>query len=224
MAKVEHQTQTFARAGVMAQTPPRHSPLVESLRGKIRDRAVLAAMRKVPRENFLDPSLRSRAGEDKALPIGYAQTTSQPFVIARMLEMARNRAAPAKVLEIGAGCGYQSALLGELCESVVSVERVKALAEAAKKNLRAARCENVEVIHGDGFKGHPPRAPYDAIVVCAETGEIPPLLVKQLSPQARLVMPLAGANGIELVAVNCDGAVISRREQVQFVPLLKETA
>ena len=197
--------------------------LVESLRGRIRDRAVLAAMRKVPRARFLDPSLRSRAAEDEALPIGFAQTTSQPFIIARMLEMARNRGNPAKMLEIGAGCGYQSALLGELCESVVSVERLKALAAVAKKNLRATGCDNVLVIHGDGFGGYPQGAPYDGIIVCAETDTIPPQLVGQLAQKARLIMPLAGRAGVELVAVNSKGAIINRREQVQFVPMLKDT-
>lgn len=196
--------------------------LTKSLRGRIRDKDVLAAMAKVARARFLDPSLRSRAAEDCALPIGFAQTTSQPFVIARMLEMLFGGGRRlAKVLEIGAGCGYQSAILSELCESVVCIERIGALVEVAKDNLQSR--DNVKVIHGDGFAGYPPFAPYDGIVVCAEADVIPPLLVAQLAMDARLIMPLAGARGVELVAVNCKGDVINRRERVQFVPMLKDT-
>lgn len=196
--------------------------LAEGLRGRIRDKLVLAAISKVARGGFLDPSLRGRAGEDCPLPIGFSQTTSQPFVIARMLEMLFGGGGRrAKVLEIGAGCGYQSAILGELCEVVVCIERIKALAAVAKKNVKAYA--NVTVMHGDGFGGCPAFAPYDGIVVCAEANVIPPLLVAQLAADARLIMPLAGRNGVELVAVNCKGEVINRRERVQFVPMLKET-
>ncbi len=199
--------------------------VTESFRGLIRDRAVLAAMQKIPRAKFLDPSLCGRAAENSALPIGFLQTTSQPFVIARMLEMARNRGEPEKALEIGAGCGYQSAILGALCKEAICMERLRPLAAAARKNLRAAGCEsNVTVIHGDGFGGHPPRAPYDAIIVCAENDCIPPALPAQLAPHARLIMPLADRDGIQLVAVNREGKIVARRERVQFVPLLKETA
>ena len=196
--------------------------LAESLRGRIRDRNVLTAMAKVVRARFLDPSLRLRAGEDCALPIGFAQTTSQPFVIARMLEMLFGGGRhPARVLEIGAGCGYQSALLSELCESVVCIERIGALADIAKANLKS--CDNVRVIHADGFAGYADCAPYDGIVICAEADVIPPLLVAQLAADARLIMPLAGRGGVELVAVNDKGDVINRRERVQFVPMLKDT-
>lgn len=197
--------------------------LAESLRGRIRDRDVLAAINKVARARFLDPSLRSRAAEDCPLPIGFAQTTSQPFVIARMLEMLLGGGGRlAKVLEIGAGCGYQSAILGELCEDVVCIERVRALAEVAKKNLRQR--DNVSVLHGDGFEGCPDLAPFDGIVICAETNIIPPLLVAQLAEKGRLVMPLDGGKGAELVAVNNKGTVINRRERVQFVPMLENLA
>lgn len=199
--------------------------MAEHLRGRIRDKAVLTAISKVARGGFLDPSLRGRAGEDCPLPIGFSQTTSQPFVIARMLEMlfggGGDGKRPAKVLEIGAGCGYQSAILGELCDVVVCIERIKALAEVAKKNVK--EYANVSVMHGDGFDGCPAFAPYDGIVVCAEAAIIPPKLVAQLGAQARLIMPLAGRNGVELVAVNCKGEVINRRERVQFVPMLKDT-
>ncbi|MGI9337050.1 MAG: protein-L-isoaspartate O-methyltransferase family protein [Gammaproteobacteria bacterium] len=198
--------------------------LAESLRGRIRDKDVLAAINKVNRARFLDPSLRSRAAEDCPLPIGFSQTTSQPFVIARMLEMLTGSGGGrlAKVLEIGAGCGYQSAILGELCDSVVCMERVKALVAVAKANLR--NCDNVRIMHGDGFGGCPDLAPFDGIVVCAEADVIPQQLVAQLAEKARLIMPLAGHKGVELVAVNNRGEVIKRREQVQFVPMLKNLA
>ena len=202
-------------------TTVRRARLVKSFGGQIRDRAVLDAINLVPREHFLDESLSPRAYDDDALPIGFAQTTSQPFVIARMLEMMRNNKKLTTVLEIGSGSGYQSALLSLLCERVFCIERIRTLANKSKRRLSAMGYNNVKMIHGDGFCGHSREAPYDGIVICAENAIIPLELPTQLSPEGRLVMPLIGNNGVRLVAINASGKIIRRREQVNFVPLTK---
>ena len=189
--------------------------------GKIRNRAVLDAFGRVDRSRFLDMSLRPHAGSDCALPIGHAQTTSQPFVIARMLEMMLNRKTPKTALEIGAGCGYQTAILSHLCGKVVAVERIGALARQTAARLRGMGYNNVHVIHGDGFSGYPKYAPYDGIVMCAECAVAPPALAAQLAPEGRMVMPLGGGGGARLAAVNAEGRIIARRESVRFVPMVE---
>lgn len=195
------------------------SRLIDSLTGRICDSAVLKAMRCVPRENFLNESLLLHAYDDNALPIGFSQTTSQPFVIARMLEMMLSGKKSANVLEIGAGNGYQSALLSLLCERVFCVERIRALADATGRRLVAMGYNNVVMIHGDGLGGHVQGAPYDGIVVCAESADISSSLVAQLSPNGRLVMPLIESNDVRLTVINACGKIIRRCERVNFVPL-----
>ena len=211
-------------------------PMTRLLTGKIRQRQVLDAFAQIDRAKFLDISLRPHSGSDRALPIGHAQTTSQPLVIARMLEMLLKNAASSlpleseskspprrllkTVLEIGAGCGYQSALLSLLCEKVVAVERVGALAKQTAARLRAMGRDNIRVLHQDGFDGCPSLAPFDGVIVCAEHAAVPDKLVAQLSPGGALIMPLSTGGGARLVAVNAEGAIVQRRELVRFVPML----
>ena len=213
-------------------------PITRLLTGKIRQRQVLDAFAQIDRAKFLDISLRPHSGSDRALPIGHAQTTSQPFVIARMLEMllknassslpleseSESKSPPRRllktVLEIGAGCGYQSALLSLLCEKVVAVERVGALAKQTAARLRAMGRDNIRVLHQDGFDGCPSLAPFDGVIVCAEHAAVPGKLVAQLSPGGALIMPLSAGGGARLVAVNAEGAIVQRRELVRFVPML----
>ncbi|MGI9306174.1 MAG: protein-L-isoaspartate O-methyltransferase family protein [Gammaproteobacteria bacterium] len=190
-----------------------------SFAGKIRNRQLLAAFARVERADFLDISLRPHAASNAALPIGHAQTTSQPLVIARMLEMMLNRKTPQNALEIGAGCGYQTALLSLLCRQVVAVERIGALARQTAARLRRMGYNNAHVVHADGFSGYPKAAPYDGIVVCAEHAAVPETLAAQLAPEGRMIMPLCGGNGARLVAVNAEGKIVARREPVRFVPL-----
>ena len=227
------------------QTPPPSGrankaahPMTRLLTGKIRQRQVLDAFTQIDRAKFLDISLRPHSGSDRALPIGHAQTTSQPLVIARMLEMLLKNAAASSpleseseskspprrllktVLEIGAGCGYQSALLSLLCEKVVAVERVGALAKQTAARLRAMGRDNIRVLHQDGFDGCPSLAPFDGVIVCAEHAAVPGKLVAQLSPGGALIMPLSAGGGARLVAVNAEGAIVQRRDLVRFVPML----
>lgn len=188
---------------------------------KVRDRRLRDAFLRVPRNAFLDATLRMRAADDCALPIGHSQTTSQPLVIIRMLEMlfaAKNP--PQKVLEVGAGCGYQTAILATVCKKVIALERIGALARQTATRLRTMGYNNAHVIHADGFDGHAKEAPFDGIILCAEHSSAPDALVSQLAPEARLVMPLTSAGNCRLVAVGGDGRVSARRDMVNFVPML----
>ncbi|MCH9704676.1 MAG: protein-L-isoaspartate O-methyltransferase [Proteobacteria bacterium] len=198
--------------------------LCQQLQGQIRNKHVLTAVRAVAREQFVDASLLPFAGDDSALPIGHEQTTSAPLVIARMLEMMLGQEKPPlHVLEIGSGCGYQTALLAEMGCQVVSIERIAALASAAHRRLEKIGYNTVEIIHGDGFLGNPEQAPFDGILVCAECTAVPPLLLAQLTQQARLVLPLRTGNNVHLTAVNASGRIVAVREQVRFVNMLKGT-
>lgn len=193
---------------------------------KIRDRRLREAVRRVDRTQFLDVSLRPRAADDCPLPIGHAQTTSQPMVIIQMLEMmlAATDKTPDTVLEIGAGCGYQTAILASLCRKVVAIERIGELAKQASARLRAMGYNNAHVIHGDGLDGHAAAAPFDGVIVCAEYAVAPTALVAQLAPAGRLVMPLLSADGCRLIAFDSEGRVAARRGAVSFVPMLEGTS
>ncbi len=190
---------------------------------KIRDSRLRHAFRGINRADFLDTSLRPRAADNRALPIGHAQTTSQPQVIVQMLEMLLATADTGAVLEIGAGCGYQTAILASLYKKVVAMERIRPLAKQTSARLRAMGYNNVHVIHGDGFNGYAAAAPFDGIVICAESAIVPDAAVSQLSPTGRLIMPLSTADNCRLVAINADGAIVARRGMVDFVPMLKGT-
>jgi protein-L-isoaspartate(D-aspartate) O-methyltransferase len=198
--------------------------LVETLRRKgVRDLAVLRAIQMVPRHLFVPESVRHRAYEDSALPIGSGQTISQPWVQARYLELLR-LTGKERALEIGTGSGYQTALLGLLCDSVFSVERIPALAQSARATLEAAGIRNVTVLVGDGTLGWRPFAPYDAILVSAASPEIPAPLIEQLAPGGRLVIPLGNRSAQALTLVERQGGGIrtSTVADVRFVPLLGE--
>jgi protein-L-isoaspartate(D-aspartate) O-methyltransferase len=196
--------------------------LVETLQQKgIRNLAVLQAIGTVPRHLFVPESVRHRAYEDVALPIGGGQTISQPWVQARYLELAvltgRER-----VLEVGAGSGYQTALLAQLADAVFAVERIPALAQGARAALEAAGVRNATVLVGDGTLGWRPFAPYDAILVAAASPEIPAPLVEQLAPEGRLVIPLGDRDNQILTVARRVGEQlqISTVADVRFVPLL----
>ena len=198
--------------------------LVETLRAQgIRDLAVLKAFAETPRHLFVPAAVRHRAYDDTALPIGNGQTISQPFTQARYLEALRLRGRE-RVLEIGTGSGYQTALLGALADQVFSVERVRSLALAAQQALRAAGVANVSVLVGDGTLGWSAYAPYDAIVVAAGGPEIPPPLVEQLALTGRLLVPLGKRGAQTLTLVERDGATLRRTPLggARFVPLLGE--
>jgi protein-L-isoaspartate(D-aspartate) O-methyltransferase len=198
--------------------------LVEGLRAKgIADLAVLKAFAETPRHVFVPEALRGRAYDDAALPIGSGQTISQPFTQARYLEALRLTGSE-RVLEVGTGSGYQTALLGALAGQVFSVERVTALAVQAREALRAAGVQNASVLVGDGTLGWSDYAPYDAILVAAGGPEIPPPLVEQLSGRGRLLIPLGDRGAQVLTLVERAGADLRRTPlgDARFVPLLGE--
>ncbi|HUQ15180.1 MAG TPA: protein-L-isoaspartate(D-aspartate) O-methyltransferase [Gemmatimonadales bacterium] len=198
--------------------------LVETLRQKgIRDLAVLRAIGMVPRHLFVPESVRHRAYDDAALPIGSSQTISQPWVQARYLELLRLTGRE-RVLEIGTGSGYQTALLAMLCDGVFGVERIPALAQRARKALEASGIRNVTVLVGDGTLGWRPFAPYDAILVAAASPEIPVPLLEQLAPGGRMVIPLGDRANQTLTLVRREGDELHSTTvaDVRFVPLLGE--
>jgi protein-L-isoaspartate(D-aspartate) O-methyltransferase len=197
--------------------------MVERLRAQgIRDETVLAAMGEVPRHIFVDEALSSRAYEDMALPLGYGQTISSPHTVARMTELARNGRPLGKVLEIGTGCGYQSAVLGRVARQVYSMERLAALIRKARRNLREAGVTNIHLRHGDGRAGMPEVAPFDAIVMTAAATRAPDALLKQLSVGGRIILPIARNDGQHLFIIErTDRGMVERRmDPVVFVPLL----
>jgi protein-L-isoaspartate(D-aspartate) O-methyltransferase len=187
----------------------------------IADERVLQAMSRVPRELFVPENLRHLAYEDGALPIGYGQTISQPFIVATicsLLELTGDE----RVLDVGAGSGYQAAVLAELAREVVTIERVPELAERARAALAEAGYDRVEVRVGDGSLGVPDRAPFDGIAVAAAAPSIPPALYSQLNEGGRLVLPRGGRWGQELVQVvrTPDGPVERASVPCRFVPLV----
>ena len=184
---------------------------------------VLERIRSVPRHVFMDEALASRAYEDTALPIGHGQTISQPYIVARMTEALLEGGAPRKVLEIGTGCGYQTAVLAPLVATVYSVERIAALQLRARRVLRDLRIGNVFMRHGDGFEGWPPYAPYDGILVAAAAMAVPPALLEQLGNGGRLVMPVGPDREQRLVRITRRGDVLEREVlgPATFVPLLQ---
>jgi len=198
--------------------------LVETLQRKgVRDLSVLRAVRMVPRHLFVPESVRHRAYDDAALPIGSGQTISQPYVQARYLELI-GLTGQEKVLEIGTGSGYQTALLSLLASMVFSVERVPALAQSARTALATAGVRNVTVLVGDGTLGWRPFAPYDAILVSAASPEVPAPLVDQLAQGGRMVIPLGDRASQVLTLVERHGNEVrsSTIADVRFVPLVGE--
>jgi protein-L-isoaspartate(D-aspartate) O-methyltransferase len=186
----------------------------------IRDEAVLAAMASVPRHIFVDEGLASRAYEDTALPIGFEQTISQPFVVARMIEATRAQRPLGKVLEVGTGCGYQAALLAHIAKEVYSVERIAGLLEQARRNLRSLRLSNLRLVHADGSLGLPDAAPFDGIIVAAAAPVIPDALLQQLAAGGRMIVPVgSGDQALVLVERTATGLTEKWLDAVRFVPL-----
>lgn len=198
--------------------------MVERLREQgIRDPRVLHAMGQVPRHIFLEPALAHRAYEDTALPLGFAQTISQPYVVARMIEILIAGRELGKVLEVGAGCGYQAAVLGTLSKQVFAVERIAPLLARARDHLKQIKLSHIRLKHADGNLGLPEAAPFDTIILAAASPNVPQALLAQLAPGGRLVMPrvVGGADQvISLVERTDNGFVETQFDAVRFVPLL----
>lgn len=197
--------------------------MIERLREKgVTDEAVLAAMAAVPRHVFVEEALAHRAYEDTALPLGSGQTISQPYIVARMIEVLKSgRAGLGKTLEVGAGCGYQAAVLAQLTEEVYAIERLEPLITKAKLNLRQVQEFRVRLKHGDGQLGLPEAAPFDTIILAAAAQRVPPLLLQQLALGGRMMLPLGtGDQVLCLIERRPEGFVESRMDAVRFVPLL----
>lgn len=200
--------------------------MIDRLREKgIRNEAVLRAMAAVPRHVFVEEALASRAYEDTALPLGLGQTISQPYIVARMIELLLNgRPALGKTLEIGAGCGYQAAVLAQLTDEVYAVERLAPLLEKAKANMRTLQQFNVRLKYADGQLGLPEAAPFDSIIVAAAGINVPPALLQQLAMGGRLVLPVGAAEQyLSFIERTPQGYVETRLDAVRFVPLLSGT-
>ncbi|CAM5396804.1 Protein-L-isoaspartate O-methyltransferase OS=Stutzerimonas stutzeri OX=316 GN=pcm PE=3 SV=1 [Stutzerimonas stutzeri] len=183
---------------------------------------VLEVIRRTPRHLFVDEALAHRAYEDTALPIGHNQTISQPFMVAHMSELLLADGPLDKVLEIGTGSGYQTAVLAQLVERVFSVERIQALQERAKERLAELKLRNVVFRWGDGWEGWPALAPYNGIIVTAAAAEVPQALLDQLAPGGRLVIPVGAGEVQQLMLIVREETGFSRRllDSVRFVPLL----
>ncbi len=200
--------------------------LVQRLAAKgIRDERVLEVMRCLPRHIFVDEALASRAYEETALPIGSGQTISQPYVVARMTE-ALLQIAPRKVLEVGTGCGYQTAVLARVVERVYSIERIGVLHQRAREHLRELDIRNVYLRHGDGYQGWPQHAPFDAILVAAAPAEVPRVLLEQLGEGGLMVIPVGGTAGQQLLAITRRGDSYKEEilDNVTFVPMVTGAA
>jgi protein-L-isoaspartate(D-aspartate) O-methyltransferase len=196
--------------------------MVERLRSEgIRDEAVLAVMNEIPRHIFVDEALASRAYEDIALPLGFGQTISSPYTVARMTELARAGGTLNKVLEIGTGCGYQTAVLARLAKEVHSIERLAALISRARRHLREVRATNARLRYGDGTRGLPQAAPFDAIVITAAATHVPKALLEQLGAGGRMVLPIGQGEEQRLWVIErtTQGYNERRMDTVRFVPL-----
>lgn len=210
----------------MTSSRVRVALLDELRRQGIRDERVLEAMNKVPRHEFVEEALKSEAYKNRALPIGYAQTISQPYTVALMTEAVLGGGSPRRVLEVGTGSGYQTAVLSHLVETVFTVERIRALTETARVRLAGLGHRNVHFGYADGTLGWSPYAPYDGIVVTAGGDEVPTALIDQLAPGGRLVIPVgpAGAQMLRVVERGAKGWVEREIGAVTFVPLLSGKA
>jgi len=211
-------------AGIGMTSARTRDRLVERLRAHgIRSEAVLSRIRSVPRHLFVDEALASRAYEDTALPIGHGQTISQPYVVARMTEALLDGFEGEKVLEIGTGCGYQTAVLAPLVKKIYSVERIPDLLRKTRQRLRDLDIYNVQFRPGDGWEGWPKYAPYDGIIVAAAAPVVPEKLLEQLAPGGRLVMPVGAPGYQELTVVTRHRDHFEQKAigGVSFVPLVK---
>jgi len=196
--------------------------MVERLRKEgITDETVLAALGTVPRHLFVEEALASRAYDDDALPIGFSQTISQPYVVALMIQALRAGRELGKVLEVGTGCGYQAAVLAQVAIEVYSIERIAPLLMKARANLRELRLPNVRLKHGDGNLGLPGAAPFDSIILAAASARLPPALLQQLAPGGRMILPFGSSEQVlRLVERTRSGYSETTLDAVRFVPML----
>ena len=211
-----------AVSGVGMTSQRTRNRMIERLRADgIRNERVLAAIAAVPRHVFVEEALASRAYEDSALPLGFSQTISQPFIVACMIEMLIEGRELGKTLEVGAGSGYQAAVLAQLTPEVYAVERIEPLLARARLNLRAIREFRVRLKHADGHLGLPEAAPFDTIILAAAATHVPPRLLQQLALGGRMLLPL-GSNEQNLLLIERrpEGFVETRLQNVRFVPLL----
>lgn len=218
---------TTRHSGIGMTSQRTRMRMVERLRNEgIRDEVVLSVMGEVPRHLFVDEALASRAYEDISLPLGFGQTISSPYTVARMTELARAGGTLNRVLEIGTGCGYQTAVLSRLAKEVYSIERLAPLLAKARRNLRDVRVTNVRLRHGDGMLGMPEVAPFDAIVMAAAATHVPETLLGQLNAGGRMILPLSSNNEQRLCVIERtpQGYVEKKMDPVKFVPLLPGTA
>ena len=219
-------------SGIGMTSARTRSRMVDRMREQgIRDEVVLGAMNTVPRHIFVDEALAIRAYEDSPLPIGHGQTISQPWVVARMTELARNGGALERVLEIGTGCGYQAAVLAQIATEVYSVERIAALLASARRNLQSLKIKNVKLKHGDGSADLGEPLQVDAIIVTAGANHVPAGLFQYLSPGGRMVLPLAergtqgeGTQRLTVIESTPSGFREKMLDAVRFVPLLSGIA
>jgi protein-L-isoaspartate(D-aspartate) O-methyltransferase len=211
-------------AGIGMTSQRTRARMVDRLREQgIADARVLEAMAGVPRHLFVEEALASRAYEDTALPIGFGQTISQPYVVARMIEILIQERQLGKVLEVGTGCGYQAAVLAQIATEVYSVERIRELLERARANLRELRLKNLRLAYGDGGAGLEKAAPFDSIILAAAAPEMPQALLQQLARGGRMILPLregrADAQRLVLVERSRLGFSETALDPVRFVPL-----
>lgn len=215
----------ITRTADASQAARARARMVERLRTQgVRDERVLAAMQAIPRHAFVEEGLAFSAYDDTPLPIGYQQTISQPYVVARMIELLRAGRELGRTLEVGAGCGYQAAVLSLVASEVYAIERIRPLLDRARANLRPLRLPNVRLKLADGSLGLVEAAPFDSIIVAAAAIGVPPALKAQLAPGGRLIVPVGGAEQ-RLLLVERQGNVFreSWYEAVRFVPLLGGT-
>ena len=209
-------------AGIGMTSDRTRQRMVELLRHEgITDERVLAAMLELPRHAFVEEGIASRAYEDTPLPIGHGQTISSPFIVAQMTQLLLEKTPMAKVLEIGTGCGYQTAVLARLVKEVYTLERIAPLMDKARRHLRDLRFYNVRYKHADGHAGYAEGAPYDGILSAASASHVPPALKEQLAVGGRMVLPVGvGEQWLYVIDRTDKGFIEQKREAVRFVPLL----
>ena len=220
MSPVEEEKQ---RRGIGMTSQRTRERLIERLYEEgLSSPLVLETIRRTPRHLFVDEALAHRAYEDTALPIGHNQTISHPYIVGRMTELLLAGGPLDKVLEIGTGCGYQTAVLAQTVERVFSVERIQGLQDRAKERLAELKLRNVVYRWGDGWEGWPALAPYNGIMVTAAARDVPPALLKQLAPGGRLVIPVGAGEEQDLLLIIREDDGFSRHvlDSVRFVPLL----